>query len=84
MRIFLVLFFSPIYLISQDVNYITGRVTDGDNEPLAYANVYIVDSENGAYSDREGIFQLSLSSEDSFLVVSYIGFISDTIDLSRI
>ena len=82
MRIFLVLFFSPLYIFCQDVKYISGRVTDGDNQPLEYANVLIVDSENGAYSDQDGIFELSISSEDSSVVVSYIGYISDTIDLS--
>ena len=72
MRIFLyLLIISFIY----PVTLITGRVTNEENEPIIYANVYLKDTFDGASSDDKGEFQFETYEMGlQILVVSYVGY----------
>ena len=60
-----------------------GRSADHDNDlPLAGANVYWQGTTVGTSSDAEGHFTLPYSPESQNLVISYIVYGSDTIDMS--
>lgn len=64
---------------------IKGQHIDGDHietEPLAYANVYWLGSSFGVNTDINGKFIITKPNNESLkLVVSYVGYISDTISI---
>lgn len=54
---------------------ITGRVVDGQHNPVIYANIYIVNSIEGTSSDNEGRFRFETSATGIIrLAVSMIGY----------
>jgi len=54
---------------------IHGIITDADNNPLEYANVYIQNSVDGSISNEKGEFNFKTSmSGTHILICSYIGF----------
>jgi len=66
--------------------YIEGRVTEnsgqGDEMPLIGANVYWLNTLAGTTTDPDGNFKLKRFPGETHLVVSYVGYQSDTIDVS--
>ena len=64
---------------SQQVTEFTGTVVDVNGDPLIGVNVVEKDTENGAITDFEGNFSLSLSSPNAVLVFSYIGYVSQEV-----
>lgn len=65
---------------------ITGTVKDAETrQPLLSASVYHVNSKQGATTDENGNFSLSIASEKlggSRLIISFIGYVTDTITLN--
>ena len=63
---------------------VRGMVADMKHQPLIGATVLELGTQNGIVTDPSGHFTLKLGSRESKLVVSYSGFISDTLvaDLS--
>ena len=57
---------------------VTGTVTFENNQPLPGANVFWQGTETGTVTDSQGKFNLQLSEESSVLVVSYVGFTTQT------
>ena len=54
---------------------ISGRVTDTRNEPLEYVNVYVLDTFDGAMTDKSGAFSFSTAVKDTLIVIaSLIGY----------
>lgn len=54
---------------------IRGSITDQDGSPLKYANVYILNTVEGAMSDEKGEFEFNTSQFGTFIMVcSYIGY----------
>jgi len=82
---FILAFFLITYFHSISAQEISGRVwqKNGSGEliPLPGANVYCIDFSVGEQSDVNGKFNLKDSDCDS-LVISFIGFISDTISIN--
>jgi len=67
------LFFCASLLISQTT--ISGTVTDGKNNPIAGANIYLEGTYDGASSDENGAFSFETSETGTKnLVVSMISF----------
>lgn len=67
----------PLSLIGQ---MIEGKVTNKSGEPLIGANVYWQDVTSGVSTDVDGSFQINKTSESqSILIISYLGYTSDTI-----
>lgn len=64
---------------SQQVTEFTGTVVDVNGDPLIGVNVVEKGTENGAITDFEGNFSLSLSSPNAVLVFSYIGYVSQEV-----
>ena len=60
---------------------ITGRVIDNTGEPLPFANVYELNTRQGVSTDVDGRFELTIRSDR--IVVSYLGFQTDTISLTE-
>ncbi|MCX7874892.1 MAG: DUF5686 and carboxypeptidase regulatory-like domain-containing protein [Melioribacteraceae bacterium] len=61
---------------------IKGKVTDKNNDQaLAYSNIRVAGTNYGTASTFDGLFQLRLEKGNYKLIVSNIGYISDTINV---
>lgn len=58
---------------------IKGSTSDGKTEVLSGANVYWAEVLKGTVSDKNGNFKLSRVAESNHLVISYIGYKTDTV-----
>ena len=59
---------------------ITGKVIEGESSsPLPGANVLVKGTTNGATTDFDGNFTITPDSSSGELVISYVGYISQTI-----
>lgn len=60
---------------------IKGKITDSGGNALEGVNVGLKDSQGGTFSDENGFFSLSVSTDVSQLVVSFIGFESQEVEI---
>lgn len=83
--LFLVLMLTvPGITRGQDINVVSGKVTDSGNEPLIGVTIIdINDPTNGTITDVDGSYQLRLSSPNTSLRFSYIGFVAQTIEVGN-
>ena len=71
----------PFLVLSQ--NNINGKVF-GENIPLAGANIQWINSNIGVTTDLNGEFTIKKENiSEKKLVISFIGFINDTIEISK-
>ncbi len=66
----------PLIIISQEVS---GKVLEGDDTPVVGANVYWIDKSAGTVTDVDGEYKLENPGNIDKYVISYIGFLNDTI-----
>lgn len=66
--------------VQQDVK-ITGKVTDGNGDPIIGANIRVKATSIGVISDLEGNFELQVPGRRGVLQVSYIGYKSQEITI---
>jgi len=75
-------------IISQTVQaqtHVEGKILDAENQQaLLGATIKILDSYKATSSNENGIFQFDKVNSDDLLVISYIGFQSDTIEAGKI
>ncbi len=80
-NILYILLIVPLLTFSQEE--ISGMIMEANNKkehiPLAGANVYWLNSTIGTVTDIDGKFTLPYSKEYTKLVISYVGFKTDTI-----
>ncbi len=68
--------------LSAQTNTISGKIVDGQNEPIPAANVFIEGTLLGAASDDEGIFVITRVPDKNFtLIISVIGFTEKKIEI---
>lgn len=76
-----------LQLVSWSQNQITGIImeTNDKNEHvgLAGANVFWLNTSIGTVTDLDGRFTISYSKENQKLVVSYVGFKTDTLTITK-
>ena len=54
---------------------ITGTVTDENNTPLPFVNIYLQGSYNGTTSNDDGIYQLDINKTGNYTIIfQYLGF----------
>lgn len=70
--IFLLLLLVTTLSFSQ--NTITGKVTDVGGEPLPGANILVKATTTGVLADFNGNYTITVSSDDTILQFSYLGF----------
>jgi TonB-linked SusC/RagA family outer membrane protein len=69
----------PILSFAQTV--INGRVTDaGNNLPLQGASVTVKGTTNSTQTDAEGKFSITVTGSGVKLVISYVGYVSQTVE----
>ncbi|MCW9709005.1 TonB-dependent receptor [Fodinibius salsisoli] len=72
---FIILFLVPILTLAQSSATIRGTITDTDGEPLAGANVLLVESSQGTASDAEGAYEIDNIDPGTYtLRVTFVGF----------
>lgn len=67
---------------SEQEREISGKVTDAGGTPLPGANVLVKGTSIGTQTDFDGNFLLTIPSGENTLVVSYIGFKPQEVDIS--
>ncbi len=79
--VFIFLIFSQLILAQQ--HEIRGEISDRESkQPLSFANIRIDSSNNGTSANIDGTYILRLERGDYKLIASYIGYETDTINLS--
>ena len=63
---------------------ITGKVLSEDGSPLPGANIVIQGSFKGVISKADGTYEISVPSEESILVFSFIGYANQTITVGKL
>ena len=76
---FLLLLFTSISLHSQ--SKVSGEVKDEFGDPIAYANVFFKDSNDGTITNENGRFYLETFETHSFVVFSFVGYKTLEIEL---
>ena len=73
----------PEFLLqnTKQQNTVTGTVTDAGGSPLPGVNVVEVGTTNGAVTDLDGKYTIALSSEDAVLSFSFIGYLTEEIEV---
>jgi len=70
-----------IAILTTNLNaQLTGKVTDLDNAPLPYVNIYYEGSTTGTTSNLDGIFSLPAIDSDQNLIFQIIGYQTVTVD----
>ncbi|MDC1221521.1 TonB-dependent receptor [Salibacteraceae bacterium] len=59
------------------------ETVDGFFEPIPFANVYWFGTQSGTSTDTLGQFELPLSEKTNVLIISYVGYKSDTIEIAE-
>src|SRR3954467_9213992 len=63
---------------------ITGTVKDAETrEPIAFATVYCPQAKIGTTTNVNGNFSLSVPNQSGMLAVSSVGYVTDSISLSK-
>ena len=81
----LIFFLFPLFVFSQEK--ISGTITENSNNkevPLGGANVYWLNTSVGSVTDFDGNFEIPYKPEYKKLVISFIGYKTDTINVDRI
>jgi len=73
LRIFYFALIVPMLFFAQSKE-ISGTVVDENNQPLPGANVIVDGTTNGASTDFDGVFALTLKDGETSFTVSYIGY----------
>ena len=62
---------------------VSGRITDQDGNVLPGVNVVEKGTSNGSITDIDGRYTLSLNSENPTLVFSYVGYITEEVEVGN-
>ena len=68
---------TPDNLVNKQQIDLQGTVTDATGTPLPGVNVIEKGTNNGAITDANGHFSISVASEESVLVFSFIGYLGE-------
>ncbi|TVR40348.1 MAG: TonB-dependent receptor [Bacteroidia bacterium] len=81
--VFLLLFIFYMQPTAAQTIEITGTVTDDQTgETLPGVNVVEVDTQRGVTTDANGVFNISVASEESMLRFSFIGYLTEQVQVN--
>lgn len=82
-NLILIILLIPFTVFSQE-KILTGTVNDDMGSPLPGATVQVKGSDNiGSVTDFDGKFTITLSPSDATIVISYVGYFSQEIDVKN-
>ena len=79
---YLIILLSLAALPMMAANTLTGTVKDSNSEPIPGANLVWLNSSRGASTDMNGEFTLERPANADKLIVSFIGYNTDTISIA--
>ena len=83
--IFFTLFAFSLLNGQSNIKNITGQVFNGEtNEPLPFANIYMKGKNIGTSADIKGKFSLKLPLASGKLLISFLGFKTEIIDIAKL
>ncbi len=74
--LFLITLFVAEQSFAQKIN---GMVADQGHQPLIGASILELNTSNGTITDIDGRFELAISTSNPKLVISYTGYLADTV-----
>ncbi len=77
--VFICSFFFVSGLFAQQNPVLKGKVTEQNSEALVGANIYWLGTNIGGSSDIDGLFEIEESAKSKTLIISFTGFVNDTI-----
>ena len=80
---YLIIFLFPSLIFCQEI--ISGKIlfsSDNKDYPIEGANIYWLNSNSGTVTSQDGKFSIEKMQNNSELVISYIGFVNDTIKVT--
>ena len=80
---YLIIFLFPSLIFCQEI--ISGKIlfsSDNKDYPIEGANIYWLNSSSGTVTGQDGKFSIEKMQNNTELVISYIGFINDTIKVT--
>ncbi|MEO9891097.1 TonB-dependent receptor [Aurantibacter sp.] len=84
-NLYILILLFPALSFSQDL--VKGMIMEPDSNNkhvgLEGANVYWMDSQTGTISNEEGLFEIPYSPAYNQLIISYVGFKSDTLTINE-
>ena len=72
----------PTDAFTQNTRKITGTVSDDSGMPLIGATVQVVGTTVGIATDLNGTYQLDVPTTAAQLIVSYVGYVTQTVDIT--
>ncbi len=72
----------PTGAFGQSTRKITGTVSDDSGMPLIGATVQVVGTTVGTATDLNGTYQLNVPATAAQLIVSYVGYVTQTVDIT--
>jgi len=84
LSLFIYAFFLALFFSFAQNKTISGVISDEDGLPLPGVNIIEKGTTNGAATDFDGKFTVTVSNPNAILVVSYVGFITQEINVSGI
>ena len=82
--LFLLLFSVCIGAFAQKGIEVSGKLTDAAGEELIGASVFVKgNTANGTVSDLSGDFKLTVPSENSVVVFSYVGMVTKEVKVGK-
>ena len=81
---YFIIFFLPFFVYSQEL--ISGKIlfkSDNLDYPIEGANIYWLNSSQGTVTNQQGKFSIEKTANNSKLIISYIGFLNDTIQVNQ-
>lgn len=64
-----------LFIFQAALSQVKGTVTDRNNQPLPYVNIYTEDGTLGTTTNEEGIYELKISEPGTYrLVFQYLGY----------
>jgi outer membrane receptor for ferrienterochelin and colicins len=81
-KIAFLLFLFSVPIFSQN-SEIKGKIIDQDNIPILGANIFWQSTSIGTTSDENGLFTIKKTPETNSLLVSYIGFTTQKIEVTN-
>ena len=72
----------PFAMMAQSIRTVRGNVTDEQGEPLIGVTVMAVGSQQGAVTDFEGNYAITVGEKVKQLQFSYVGYEKQTIDIT--
>lgn len=78
-----VLFLSAFTVAPDQINLISGTVSDEAGNPIAGVTVVVKGTSNGTVTNLNGAYQLQVSVEAKYLVFSFIGYETKEVRIAR-